>query len=146
MILPMGEQGFIFLLICFTGFCFGCFYDAFRILRRLIPHFKAAVFAEDIAFWFISAVFMLYMLMGINYADVRIYMTVGFIGGMFVYFNTLSPYVICFGTRLLGFLFKPVILFIFLLKKRAKCGIIIITKAFNRTKEMLKWRLLKRKK
>lgn len=168
MILPMKEQGLVFLLICAAGFVFGGIYDLFRVFRRVFGGFFVLDLAEDFLYWAFAAFFLFYVLLGINFGEVRLYMILGFIGGMILYYNTLSDMLmdcfvkaLLFLTRAAAFvgrlimlpvaaLKKPLSVFIkkfrMLLKKFGKCVIIISTKICCFVRGRFLWQKRKKKK
>ncbi|MCD7855713.1 MAG: hypothetical protein LUG66_08895 [Clostridiales bacterium] len=146
MILPMKEQGLLFLFICFSGFCFGFVYDVLRLFRRCFHCGGFFGLVSDLVFWVCAFAAVFWFLLGVNYGEVRIYMVLGFMVGMVVYYNSLSGYFIFYSEkalkvikRLLKLILSPVVKallkpvkFINLrLKKYAKCGIIAVRKFFK---------------
>ncbi|MCD8216205.1 MAG: spore cortex biosynthesis protein YabQ [Clostridiales bacterium] len=94
MILSMREQGLIFAFICLLGFGFGFLYDLLRILREAFGTLRPLSMAEDFIYWVFAAFAVFYFLLGVNYGDIRLYMVLDFIGGMVLYYLTLSPSVV----------------------------------------------------
>ncbi len=91
MILSMKEQGLIFVFVCLLGFGFGFLYDIFRIYRKCFKTPALLCAAEDFIFWVLAAFTVFYFLLGLNYGGVRLYMVLGFMGGMILYYLTVSP-------------------------------------------------------
>lgn len=56
------QEAALFLASMGTGLVLICFYDIFRILRRLIPHTPLAVGLEDIVYW-IAAGFLIFAML-----------------------------------------------------------------------------------
>lgn len=165
MILPMKEQGLLFLFICLLGGCFGFLYDILRILRQCLKAGFILCSLGDLLFWLFAAFTMFYLLLGINYAEIRIYMVLGFVGGMAVYYNSLSGIFLSLAAKVTRFLkkllkavFKPVyIIFVrpvklikLRLKNSLSCGIIRIStyvkKSTFPTGRRFKWKKTKIKK
>ncbi|MCC8013873.1 MAG: spore cortex biosynthesis protein YabQ, partial [Eubacterium sp.] len=101
MILPMKEQGLLFLFICFSGFCFGFVYDVLRLCRRCFHCGCLFGLVSDLVFWLCAFAAVFWFLLGVNYGEVRIYMVLGLIGGMVVNYNSLSGLFIYYSEKAL---------------------------------------------
>lgn len=156
MILPMREQGLVFLMICGMGFVFGGIYDLLRTLFRFLKFMGLLSIVWDFLYWVFAAFFLFTVMLGINYGEIRIYMVLGFIGGMTVYYKTLSEFFVRYIEKAL-YIIKRIVLFFIrlvmipvvlclrptkslikickrLLKKIVKCGIIklcIVSRSFR---------------
>ncbi|MCD8157363.1 MAG: spore cortex biosynthesis protein YabQ, partial [Clostridiales bacterium] len=90
MILSMKAQGLIFAFVCLLGFGFGFLYDFIRLFEGIFERLPLVRSAADFIYWVFASAAVFYFLLGINYGEVRLYMVLGFMGGMTCYYLTLS--------------------------------------------------------
>lgn len=101
MILSLQEQAKLFLLTVLLGGGLGVFYDGLRIFRRMLPHSRFWVQAEDGLFWF-TAVFLVFgVMLRASGGEVRFFSIFGLFGGMGLYFLTASRLVMAVSDRLI---------------------------------------------
>lgn len=60
-------------------------YDAFRIIRRVIPHNKYVVGIEDFIFWNIAGIYLFATMFGSNYGIIRSFFILGALLGIYIY-------------------------------------------------------------
>lgn len=89
-ILTVRAQTLQFLGCCLLGLPAGLFFDAFRLLRAILPHPSAAVFAEDLL-WTAGCALMLLCYITV-FADgvFQVWMPVGFVLGFALYLLTVG--------------------------------------------------------
>ena len=75
------SQSASFLAFFCCGICAAAFFDQFRILRRLLPHSRLTVALEDILFWTITGICVLFLLMVFQSGRLRIFLPIAFILG-----------------------------------------------------------------
>ena len=131
MILSMGNQALIFLITAVVGFFIGFIYDIFRIIRKLFKHKIILTQIEDILFWIVVSLFMFFVMLSNNYAQIRAFNVLGAALGALLYFLTagrlvmaMSDAVIRFLNIPLNFLKKSLNYVKKLLQKLKKCAII----------------------
>jgi len=90
MILSMPGQAWLFLATVGVGASIGLFYDAFRVLRRTVPHRRWVVQLEDLFFWLAVTVLVFYYMLHRNSGEIRIFSVLGMAIGAALYFATLS--------------------------------------------------------
>jgi len=103
MILSVSEQARLFLLACAAGFVAGLVYDAFRVVRAVIPHPSLLIQAEDTLYWAVTSVGMFVFLHHTTGGEVRLYLLAGAALGAIVYFAMLSPAVMKVSLAVIGF-------------------------------------------
>jgi len=121
------NQAYLFLVFSMSGIIIGVLFDFFRILRRSIKTSNIITYIEDILFWILTGIFILFNIWYFNNGEIRIFMFLGIILGVFIYISTLSSIVIkIFSTilqtliKFLGIPFKTIsTLFVTLYKKIA---------------------------
>lgn len=73
-----------------TGIVWGVYYDAFRLLRRMIHFTRVSVALQDIIFWLTSAVGIFFVCVRFNNGFIRIYFVLFAIVGWVLYFFTIG--------------------------------------------------------
>ena len=86
----LGGHAFVFLFMCLSGFVVGVFYDIFRVFRRMLNVGFAATAFWDLLFWFMSIIIFFYLLLYINFGELRMFIFLGIALGLTLYFITLS--------------------------------------------------------
>ena len=84
------NQSYLFLIFSLTGVAIGFLFDFFRILRRTIKTSNIMTYIEDILFWILTGLLILYNIWFFNNGEIRIYMFLGIILGILIYMSTLS--------------------------------------------------------
>lgn len=88
------NQAYLFLVFTLTGVAIGVLFDFFRILRKIIKTSNFVTYIEDISFWILTGLIILYNIWYFNDGEIRIYMFLGIIIGILIYMSTLSKLVI----------------------------------------------------
>ncbi len=83
---PLGA--FIF---TFLGFCFGFFFDLYRVLRRASTPGQLLTAATDLLFWFTYTIWVYIVLLRVNLGEVRVFLLLCLALGAGAYFYWLSP-------------------------------------------------------
>lgn len=73
-----------------SGIIIGVFFDFFRILRRSFKTSDIITYIEDILFWILTGVFLLFVLFKINNGQIRFYNVIGLIIGVILYMIFVS--------------------------------------------------------
>ena len=84
------DQAYLFLVFSLTGVAIGILFDFFRILRRSIKTSNIITYIEDVLFWILTGILVLYNIWYFNNGEIRIYMFLGIVIGVLVYMSTLS--------------------------------------------------------
>lgn len=88
------NQAYLFLVFSLTGVSIGILFDFFRILRKTIKTSNLITYIEDVLFWILTGLFVLYNIWFFNNGEIRIYMFLGIMLGVLIYMSTLSSIVI----------------------------------------------------
>lgn len=88
------NQAYLFLVFSLTGVAIGILFDFFRILRRTIKTSNIITYIEDVLFWILAGLLILYNIWFFNNGEIRIYMFLGIILGVLIYMSTLSTILI----------------------------------------------------
>ena len=121
---------FIFFL---TGICIGLLFDFFRIQRKVLRTCDFITYIQDILFWIISGLIIIFVIMKYTNGEIRIYMVFGIILGILIYFLIISKYIMKISVCILSFLLNIIGKLLFPLKKIYK----IIKKDWKNKNNML---------
>ena len=121
---------FIFFL---TGICIGLLFDFFRIQRKVLKTCDFITYIQDILFWIVSGLIIIFVIMKYTNGEIRIYMVLGIILGILIYFLIISKYIMKIFVRILSFLLNIIGKLLFPIKKIYK----IIKKSWKNKNHML---------
>lgn len=100
------NQAYLFLVFSLTGVVIGILFDLFRILRRTIKTSNIITYIEDVLFWILTGLLILYNIWFFNNGEIRIFMFLGVILGVLIYMSTLSNIIIKVFTKILQTIIK----------------------------------------
>lgn len=80
----------IFLTAIYGGLIAGVIYDLYRTLRYVSKPSKYSTYLQDILFWTIITFLFFYILIKINWGELRGYIVLGFILGIIIYIKVFS--------------------------------------------------------
>ncbi len=88
------HQLIMFLIFFGMGAVFALVYDALKVSGKFVP--KKAVFTviRDAVFWLVVTVVMFGVCLKFNDGEIRFFMLLGIFLGAFLYFNTVSRFVV----------------------------------------------------
>ena len=95
------DQAYLFIVFSLTGVVIGILFDFFRILRRSFKTSNIITYVEDVLFWILTGVLILYNIWYFNNGEIRIYMFLGIIMGVLIYMLTLSNILISLLSKIL---------------------------------------------
>ena len=85
---------YIFSLFILTGMIIGILFDIFRIFRKNFKTIDSITYIQDFLFWILTGIILLYSIFAFNNGELRGYIFVGIILGIFLYMLILSkPFV-----------------------------------------------------
>ena len=82
------------IIFIFTGIIIGILFDIFRIIRRSFKTPDILTYIEDVIFWLLTGVILLFTIFKFNNGEIRIYLFIGLIIGLTIYLLTISRYFI----------------------------------------------------
>lgn len=100
------NQAYLFLVFSLTGVAIGVLFDIFRILRKSIKTPNIIIYIEDILFWILAGLLILYNIWYFNDGEIRVYMFLGIIIGLLLYMSTLSNIIIKIFSKILQTIIK----------------------------------------
>lgn len=123
----------ILAIFILTGMCIGILFDFFRIQRRVLKTHDFVTYIQDILFWFISGIILIFVFMRYTNGEIRAYMLSGMILGLIIYFKLISKFVIKINTSILSLIMKFIGILLWPLKKIIE----IIKKSWKKNNNML---------
>lgn len=117
----MPNDLYIVMVYFITGILIGILFDIFRITRKSFTTPNIITYIEDILFWLLSGMLLIYVIFTFTTGEIRLYMIIILILGVITYFVSISKYFVFINTKIIQFiknliavLLKP---FIVLIKK-----------------------------
>ena len=90
----VGNQAYIFMAFSIVGVAIGLLFDIFRILRKTIKTNDIVTYLEDILFWILTGIIIVFSMYYFCDGQLRFFMVIGIIQGTVIYILTISRYVI----------------------------------------------------
>lgn len=97
----IGMQLYSLFLFIIAGIIIGIFFDIFRILRRTFKTPDWITYLEDILFWIVTGIFLLFLLFYFQNGEIRGYVLLGLFFGILIYILTISRHFIKISVKLL---------------------------------------------
>ena len=95
-------QAYLFLIFTLNGFIIGLLFDFFRILRKSFKTADWITYIEDILFWVLTGLLVLYSIFIFNNGEIRLFMLLGIFIGITLYMLILSSYIIKINVFIIG--------------------------------------------
>lgn len=99
-------QLYSLLIFLISGILVGIFFDIFRILRKSFKTSDLVTYIEDIIFWIITGIFLLFVIFKFNNGEIRSYVIIGLILGIVIYMFNISKHFININVKILLFIKK----------------------------------------
>ena len=103
------NQAFLFLIFTLNGMLIGLLFDFFRILRKSFKTADIVTYIQDVLFWILTGIIILYSIFVFNNGEIRFYMFIGIAIGISLYILLLSQYVIKINVVLITTLKKIIV-------------------------------------
>lgn len=87
-------------------------FDFFRVLRKKIKTKDIITYVQDVIFWILTGISMLYCIYTFNNGEIRLYEFIGILLGTILYFLTVSKLFININSAILTFITKILQIFI----------------------------------
>ena len=114
----INNQFYLFFIYILSGV--GILFDTFRVLRKSVKTSNIITYIEDFIFWIIVGIFLIWEIFTISYGELRSYIFIGLLLGIFVYMITISKYFIKINVKILDYVKKIIKKVILLIKKFLK--------------------------
>lgn len=84
------NQAYLFLVFTINGIIIGLLFDIFRVLRRSFKTSDVITYIQDIVFWILTGLILLYSIFTFSNGEVRFYMFLGVFLGCLLYMLIFS--------------------------------------------------------
>lgn len=95
------NQAYLFIIFVINGVLIGLLFDFFRILRRSFKTNDFMTYVEDIIFWILTGLIILYSIFTFNNGEIRFFMFLAILLGIIIYMLSLSSYVIKINVKII---------------------------------------------
>lgn len=95
------NQAYLFLIFTINGIIIGILFDIFRILRRSFKTADIITYAQDILFWILTGIILLYSIFTFSNGEIRFYMFLGVFIGCLIYMLIFSKYFIQINVKII---------------------------------------------
>lgn len=113
------NQGYLFIIFALNGVIIGLIFDFFRILRKTFNTSNLMTYFEDIMFWVLTGISIIFFMYNFSNGSIRLYMFLGLVFGILLYILTISTFIVKFMTKviliiknivknILNIVFKPI--------------------------------------
>lgn len=99
-------QLYSLLIFTISGILVGIFFDIFRVLRKSFKTSDLLTYIEDILFWIITGIFLLFIIFKFNNGEIRSYVIIGLILGIIIYMLAISKHFININVKIISFIKK----------------------------------------
>ena len=105
----VSNQANLFIIFSLVGVIIGLLFDTFRILRKVYSTNDILTCIEDILFWILTGIIIIYSMYRFCDGELRFFMILGIIFGTIIYLLTISRYIIKFFTIIFNIIKKTII-------------------------------------
>lgn len=102
------NQAYLFLVFTINGIIIGLLFDIFRILRKSFKTSDIITYLQDILFWILTGLILLYSIFTFSNGEIRFYMFLGVFFGCLIYMLVFSKYFIEINVKII-LIFKKII-------------------------------------
>ena len=124
------NQAFLFLVFVVIGLIIGLLFDVFRILRISFKTKDFVTYIEDILFWIITGILVLYSIFIFNNGEIRLFIFIGIAIGVILYIMLFSSLIIKYSVYIINFIKKVVRVVLKIIVIPIKCLIKVFKKVF----------------
>lgn len=100
------SQLFCLLMFTLTGIAIGILFDIFRILRKSFKTADIITYLQDVLFWILAGLIVLFAIFRFNNGEIRSYLFVGIAIGILLYMLTMSKLIVKYCVKLIQWLTK----------------------------------------
>lgn len=98
----MQNQAYVFAIFILNGFLIGILFDVFRIFRKSFKTPDFITYMQDVIFWVISGLMLLYSIFKFNNGELRMFIFLGVILGIVMYMLIFSKLFIKFSVCIIN--------------------------------------------
>ena len=88
------NQVFLSFIFIVNGIVIGLLFDFFRILRKTFKTKDIVTYIQDILFWILTGIILLYSIFTFNNGEIRLFMFLAIMIGISIYMLIFSSYII----------------------------------------------------
>ena len=96
------NQIYSFVIFIINGLIIGILFDIFRISRKTFKTSNIVTYIEDIIFWILTGVILLFSIFTFNNGEIRGYIFLGIITGIIFYMLFFSKYFIKINVKIIN--------------------------------------------
>lgn len=96
------NQAYLFLIFTVNGILIGLLFDFFRIARKVFHTNDIVTYIEDVLFWILAGIIVLYSIFVFNDGELRLFMFLGILLGAIIYMIFVSSYVIKINLKIIN--------------------------------------------
>ena len=100
------NQANLFLIFTINGILIGLLFDIFRILRKSFKTLDIITYTEDLIFWILTGLLLLYSIFTFSNGEVRFYMFLAVFCGCLIYMLLFSKYFININVKIIAIIKK----------------------------------------
>ena len=100
------NQANLFLIFTINGILIGLLFDIFRILRKSFKTSDIITYTEDLVFWILTGLLLLYSIFTFSNGEVRFYMFLAVFCGCLIYMLLFSKYFISINVKIIAIIKK----------------------------------------
>ena len=100
------NQAYLFLVFALNRIFIGILFDFFRILRKSIKTVNFITNIEDILFWILTGLSIIYCMYNFSGGALRFFMLLGLILGILLYMLTLSDFLVKIVVKIISIIKK----------------------------------------
>ena len=100
------NQAYLFLVFTINGILIGLLFDIFRILRKSFKTSDMITYIQDILFWILTGLILLYSIFTFSDGEIRFYMFIGIFIGWLIYMMMFSKYFIKINVKIITIIKK----------------------------------------
>ena len=103
------NQAYLFLIFALNGIFIGVLFDFFRILRKSFKTVNIVTNIEDILFWILTGLSIIYCMYNFSDGSLRLFMFLGLALGLLLYMLTLSNFIVGTMVKIISIIKKFII-------------------------------------
>ena len=112
----INTQLYLFLIFILNGLIIGLLFDFFRILRKAIKTSDLITCIEDVVFWILTGLIILYSIFTYNNGEIRLFMFLAIIIGVILYMMMISKFIMGISLTIINFVKKIISIIINVIK------------------------------
>lgn len=95
------SQLYVLLIFLLSGVFIGVLFDIFRVFRRSFKTPDFITYTQDVLFWILTGIYIIYIILQYGDGKIRIYMIIGLIIGFVLYITIASKYFIKINVKII---------------------------------------------